>query len=208
MRQKVSIIRVFVLSVLAFTLIFLLNGCFREQPSEKPPIHLNPDMDYQPKFQPQEKNMFFENGMAMRESVEGTVAREELRDNSAFFAGIDSNGDTIAQMPIEVTSQTLERGRERFNIYCSPCHGTAADGKGLMVTEYKYAPPPNFYTEKVRQFHDGYFFNVITNGIRNMPSYRHQIPVADRWAIISYVRELQKNHEVVAEDTTHNMSKK
>lgn len=95
--------------------------------------------------------------------------------------------------------QLLQRGQERFNIYCSPCHGKTGDGKGIIV-QRGMLPPPSFHEARLLQAPDGHFFDVISNGIRNMPTYRHQIPVSDRWAIVAYLRALQRSQNATIND--------
>jgi mono/diheme cytochrome c family protein len=175
------------------------SGCFRERPSEKPPIHLVPDMDNQPKYKAQEENKFFDDGSAMRQPVPGTVARGQLREDAVYFTGLDENGDTVSTSPVKTEMQLLTRGQERFNLYCSPCHGRAGDGQGIMLSR-GYVPPPTFHSDRMRDLPDGYIFDVISNGVRNMPSYRQQIPVEDRWAIIAYFRALQRSQHATIED--------
>lgn len=177
----------------------LSGGCYRGEPSDKPPVHLNPDMDNQPKYKTQSEGDFFENRSAMRVPVEGTVAREWLREDDAFYRGKDSSGDFIASSPVPLTEAGLHRGRERFNIYCSVCHGAVGDGQGIMV-EKGYIPPPSFHQDRLRNMPDGEIFDGITNGIRNMPSYRTQIPVRDRWLIIWYIRALQMSQDASIDD--------
>jgi len=188
-----------VMLVIAAALLVLAAGCSRGRPSDKPPIHLNPNMDDQPKYKAQAESKFFANHATMRTPVEGTVARGELRENAAYYQGVDSKGNPIEHMPVEVTMPLLLRGQERFNIYCSPCHSRVGDGKGIMI-QRGYVPPPSFYQQYLIDSPDGHFFSVITNGIRNMPSYSHQIPVEDRWAIVAYLRALQRSHNATLED--------
>lgn len=193
--------------LLVFLLITLTaGGCFRGQPSRKPPIHLNPNMDHQPKYEAQQKSEFFTDGATMRIPVLGTVARGELRDDDVYYTGKDKNGKFIKKIPLDVTLQLLQRGQERFNIYCAPCHSRIGDGQGI-ISKYGYVPPVTFHSDRIRQMPDGEIFNVITNGVRNMPSYRHQIPVSDRWAIISYVRALQRSQNATVDDVPIQMRK-
>jgi mono/diheme cytochrome c family protein len=184
---------------LALFIPILLVGCFRGTPSEKPAIHLNPNMDDQERYDPQEKSPFFADGRVMRDLVEGTVARGELNEDDAYFRGKDENGNYLKIIPVEVTMALMTRGQERYDIYCSPCHSKAGDGKGI-VPKRGFLPPPSFFQENVLAFDDGYIYNVIANGVRNMPAYRKQIPVNDRWAIVAYVRALQKTHTATAND--------
>lgn len=178
------------LTVLAIAATAVLGAC-RGTPFQEPPIHLNPNMDYQPKFQPQEANAFFADNKANRPAVEGTVARGGLIDK-AFDLGLDNAGNPIAKMPVEMTKALILRGQNRYNIYCQPCHGGVGDGKGVVIT-YGYLPPPSFHEQRLVTAPDGHIYGVILNGIRTMPAYRHQVPVKDRWAIVAYIRALQKS---------------
>lgn len=200
MGKRTKIIRYdIVVVLLAATVAMVVSGCSRGTPSTTPPIHINPNMDDQPKYEPQETSAFFKDGKAMQTPVEGTVARENLRADDAFYRGKDANGKFLKNIPVEMTKSLLERGQERFNIYCSPCHSRVGDGKGIMVQK-GYVPPPSFHDDRIRNMPDGEIFNTITHGIRNMPSYAHQIPVKDRWAIISYIRALEKSQNATLED--------
>lgn len=181
------------------SLMILVFGCARERPSSKPPIHLNPNMDSQPKYKAQSENDFFENGSSMRPPVPGTVARGDLRADNALYLGQDSRGNFIKTNPLTVNMNLLKRGQERYDIYCSPCHSRVGDGRGIMV-ERGYVPPPSFHDERIRTMPDGQIFDVITHGIRNMPSYANQIPVMDRWAIIAYMRALERSQNATIDD--------
>ena len=178
---------------------FLISSCTRERPSEKPPIHLIKDMDNQPKYKTQAESKFYENDATMREPVPGTVARGQLRDNSIYFTGRNVDSSFVRKAPVEITTQLLMRGHERFDIYCSPCHSRVGDGKGIMV-DRGYLPPPSFHIDRLRNMPDGEIYNIITNGVRNMPSYGHQVPPDDRWAIVVYVRALQRSHNATIDD--------
>ncbi|UCD36875.1 MAG: cytochrome c [Fidelibacterota bacterium] len=173
-------------------MILVLVGC-RGSQSERPPIHLNPNMDNQPKVKAQSESHFFADGQAMRTPPEHTIARGELREDTRLYQGRDTNGEYITRSPLPASSESLNRGRERFGIYCTPCHGDWGDGMGA-ITRYKYPiPPTSIYDARILAMSAGEVYNVITNGVRNMPSYKAQIPVADRWHIVNYLRELQRN---------------
>ena len=188
-------------TVLLLIVLLIILGCGREKTSDKTPIHPNPNMDQQPKYKAQASSNFFEDGATMRPLIEGTVARGELREDTEYYLGRDSKGDFIAVAPVEYSMERLKRGQERFNIFCSPCHSKVGDGKGIMAKEdYQYVVPPNFHSDSVKQFTDGYIYDVISNGVRNMPSYKHQIPVDDRWSIILYLRTLQMSHNATIND--------
>ncbi len=179
-------------SMLTLVMI-LIVGC-RGSHSTKPPIHLNPNMDSQDKFKAQSVNSFFADSSAMRLPVEGTIAQNKYFGDSKYNSGKDIDGNFIDN-PELLTVELINRGGERFNIYCAVCHGIKGDGRG-NITKYKYPiPPTSFQQEWLIEKKDGHYYNVITNGIRTMPSYKHQIPVKDRWAIISYVRKLQESEK-------------
>ncbi|MCK5124678.1 MAG: cytochrome c [candidate division Zixibacteria bacterium] len=187
--------------IMLLIVMLVIFGCSREKVSDKTPIHLNPNMDHQPKYKAQAASDFFENGSAMRPLVEGTVAQGWLREDIKYYTGKDKKGNFISTAPVEISMDRLKRGQERFNIFCSPCHSRVGDGKGIMAKEdYQYVVPPNFHSDSVMQFTDGYIFNVVSNGVRNMPSYKHQIPVDDRWSIVLYLRALQKSHNATIDD--------
>jgi mono/diheme cytochrome c family protein len=164
----------------------------RGSASSRPPIHVNPNMDVQPRAEPQAASGFFYDGAEMRAPVEGTVARGELHDGGAYWTGLDANG-FAATVPMPVDEAVRARGHRRFDIYCAACHDKNGTGKGILFERGKI-PTPSFHTDRLRQAPDGYLFGVITNGFGLMPSYAYPIPVADRWAIIAYLRELQARH--------------
>jgi mono/diheme cytochrome c family protein len=134
----------------------------------------------------------------MRTPPEGTVPRGFVNADQAYFEG-KAGEDFIAHNPRPITEELLKRGQNRFNIYCAPCHDRTGSGKG-MVIGYGFVPPPSFHIDRVRQFADGYIFNVITHGVRNMPAYGPQIPVDDRWAIVAYLRALERSQNASLAD--------
>ena len=175
----------------ALALVLLsLSGCARGCTSSRPPIHLNPTMDVQPRYEPQAGSAFFYNGAEMRPPVPGTVARGELRDSGPYWTGKDAGGAFITAIPMAVDDRVRARGAERFDIYCAACHDKGGDGKGILFERGK-VPTPSFHIDRLRQMPDGQIFDTITNGFGLMPSYRYPIPVADRWAIIVHLRALQ-----------------
>ncbi|HYE57263.1 MAG TPA: cytochrome c [Rhodothermales bacterium] len=175
-------------------------GC-RGMESSRPPIHVVPNMDWQERFDPQEANPFFADGRAMRMPVAGTIARGYLRADAAFNTGRSASGAYVAQMPVPLTRELLLRGQQRYNIYCSVCHGKAGDGQGIIMTgQYGYTPAPSYHEDRLRTVEDGYLYHVATNGVRSMPGYAQQVPVADRWAIVAYIRALQRSQNAGATD--------
>jgi hypothetical protein len=180
-----------VFGALAFTSLFVLTGCARGCTSSRPPIHLNPSMDDQPKVRPQAASSFFYNGASMREPVPGTVPIGGLKEDTAFFTGRGADGQFVAAIPHAVDEALLERGRQRYAIYCQPCHDARGDGQGILFQRGN-VPTASYHQEKYLKYADGQIFDVITNGTGLMAGYRWPIPPADRWAIVAHVRELQR----------------
>ncbi|MCX6829037.1 MAG: cytochrome c [candidate division Zixibacteria bacterium] len=197
MKTSCGNIKIFSAAVCA--LLLAMAGCGRGLPFEKPPSTIDRGMSKQPKYRPQAEGDFFPDKSTMRMPVPSTVAREELRRDDSYYQGKDSLGNFVRKAPVALTMQILKRGRERFDIYCSPCHSRLGDGKGIMINR-GYLPPPSYHTDRLRQIEKGYIFDVISNGIRNMPAYRHQVPVADRWAIVLYLRALQRSQKAGLND--------
>lgn len=172
----------------------LMMAACRGAEKKAPPIHLNRNMDYQERFDAQEANAFFADNRSMRMPVPGTVARGMLRDDVRFYEGRTADGAFVDGLPIPTTMELLERGRERFDIFCALCHGGSGDGEGIITSgNYGFTPAPTFHDDRLRGESDGHMYNVIANGVRTMPAYGHQIPVADRWAIVAYIRALQRS---------------
>tara|TARA_Y100001968_G_scaffold210775_1_gene193991 strand:- start:137 stop:790 length:654 start_codon:yes stop_codon:yes gene_type:complete len=172
--------------------LVLFSGC-RGWESSEPPVHLNQNMDTQPKLKPYRNSEFFSDGRAMRTPPEGTVARGKLKADDHLYRGTEA-GEQVDTFPasLPVTASLLDRGQERYEIYCTPCHGQAGDGQGL-VSKRLPVQAPTFHSSYLYKQKLGHFFDVITNGIRSMPAYSHQVSEADRWAIVAYVRALQLN---------------
>ncbi|GIV14752.1 MAG: hypothetical protein KatS3mg022_0187 [Armatimonadota bacterium] len=150
------------------------------------------DMWHQPKFKAQSANPFFPDGKTDRPLVANTVPVGYLRDNEAYYTGKVAN-KPVAQLPMPVTRDLLQRGQDRYNVFCQPCHGKVGDGQG-MIAQRGLAlrrPPASFHTDRLRAMPVGYFYDVITNGFGVMYSYASRIPPEDRWAIAAYVRVLQ-----------------
>jgi mono/diheme cytochrome c family protein len=162
--------------------------------STKPPIHVNPSMDNQPKARAQSESDFFYDGASMRVPVPGTVARGELREDRAFFEGKDADGKDLAHSPVEATAEVLARGADRYRIYCQPCHDPRGDGKGVLA-QRGGVPTTSIHDPKVLNALDGHVYNVITNGQGLMPAYRWPIAPADRWAIVAHVRQMQQQRQ-------------
>ena len=190
----------FLSSLLIAAVVLIGTGC-KGSLSEKPPVHLNQNMDFQERFDPQESNDFFADGRAMRAPVRGTVARGFLKEDTAYWTGRDASGSFVSDNPLTVDLALLERGREMYDIYCSVCHGLSGDGQGIIMTGgYGYVPAPTYHSEFLRAQSDGYFYDALTWGIRSMPGYGSQIKVEDRWAIVAYVRALQRSQSAAVGD--------
>jgi mono/diheme cytochrome c family protein len=184
------------LKIAAVVAAVFLTAC-RGQTSEDPPIHPNLNMDQQTRVEAQEYNEFFTDNRAMRQPVEGTMARGGLRQDKAMFEGINEDSSFIEENPIEITKEFLIRGQTQYETYCTPCHGVTGDGQGIVVTgQYGLVPPPSYHIDRLRNQGDGYMYSVIANGIRTMRPYAHQIEVKDRWAIVAYVRALQRSQNI------------
>ncbi len=147
-------------------------------------------MDSQPKYRAQAASDFFYDGATMRPPVAGTVARGELFEDTAFYTGLDEGGAHVAANPLAVDEALIERGKERFDIYCAVCHDARGTGKGVLWERAQIASA-NLHDERLRNLPDGQMFDVITNGLGLMSGYKYPIPPADRWAIVAYVRQLQ-----------------
>ena len=175
--------------------VVALSGCARGCTSSRPPIHLNPSMDDQPKVLAQTASTFFYDGSSMRQPVPGTVPIGGLKEDVAFFTGKGADGQFVATIPVTVpgtdNAALVERGRQRYVIYCQPCHDARGDGKGILFQRGN-VPTASFHQDKILKYPDGQIFDVITNGFGLMSGYRWPIPPADRWAIIAYVRELER----------------
>jgi mono/diheme cytochrome c family protein len=155
-------------------------------------------MANQPKYDPYEPSDFFADGMSARPRLAGTVARGEAGIDPYFETG-KINGQDGDAFPFPVTADVMQRGRERFNIYCSACHGRLGDGNG-MIPSRGYRRPPSYHTQALRAAKVGHFFDVMTNGFGAMPPYRTMIPPRDRWAIVSYIRALQLSQNATIDD--------
>ena len=186
-------------------LVVSLAG-FRGDISRKPPLEVFPDMDRQPKLRPMEPNGFFKNGMSSQPLVEGTVARSEAIDlgegkkvypfekDHVVVSGFASGTNTVASIPIPVTSQLMARGRTKYNISCLPCHGGQGDGNGV-VKYFGFGAIKDLHDPNVVKLNDGQLYRAITvgnlEGEGEMKGYANTLDVTDRWAVVAYLRALQ-----------------
>jgi mono/diheme cytochrome c family protein len=155
-------------------------------------------MQDQPRYKPLAESNFFADGRSERPTIDDTVARGQLRTDQARFTGKE-NGKEIDYFPIQISHDDLERGKERFDIYCSPCHGRLGDGNGMIV-ERGFRHPPTYHDDRLRTAPVGHFFDVITNGYGSMYSYGSRVPVDDRWRIAAYIRALQLSENAGPQD--------
>ena len=156
------------------------------------------DMHDQPKYIPLRESPFFSDDRSARPIVAGTVARGQLHADAMLYTGKQNGKDTDV-FPFPIDDRVMARGQERFNIYCSPCHGRTGRGDGMVVRR-GYRRPPTFHQDRLRDAPVGHFFDVITNGFGAMPDYAAQVRVEDRWAIIAYVRALQLSEHATQAD--------
>jgi mono/diheme cytochrome c family protein len=173
-------------------------------------IQIIPDMDQQPKFKAQSMNVLFADTRAARPIVPGAVAHSADPSDERVLLGKD-RGQWVTAIPIPVTDALMRRGRERFDIYCAPCHGLTGAGNGMVarradaLQEGTWTPPSSMHDPTVTARPVGHLYNTITNGIRNMPAYGAQIRVDDRWAIVAYVRALERSQRATADDVPPEM---
>ena len=157
------------------------------------------EMYDQAKTKPLSEGTFFPNGQNARPLPKGTVARGFLREDKAMYAGIAPSGSFVSESPVPLTKELLERGHQRFDIFCSPCHGKQGNGLGMIV-QRGFKQHSSFHVDRLREQPIGYFFDVMTQGFGQMSSYASQVPPEDRWAIAVYLRALQlSQHAPVAE---------
>jgi mono/diheme cytochrome c family protein len=194
-----------------------LGGC-RGQSSEDPPVLLERNMYDSERYNPEAYSQFFPDHRTMRVPVEGTVARDRYEDDPEFATGLLADRSAYAMTIPQAVVQRggglekmLARGQERFGIYCAPCHGLTGDGKGMVICKRDkvtdpcesrgFPPLPSYEDPRIRFMPDGQLFATITHGVRTMPAYGPQIPIADRWAVVSYVRALQVSQMAVAKQS-------
>jgi mono/diheme cytochrome c family protein len=219
------VIRPVSLGCLALTVgaAMAICGC-RGQTSDDPPVQPERNMYDSERYNPESYSQFFADHRTMRSPVRGTVARDRYEDDPEIATGLlaDKSGYVLTLPPQVIQrgnglEKMLERGRQRFGIYCAPCHGLTGDGKGLVVCKRDkatdpcesrgFAPLPSYEDARIRQIPDGQLFATITHGVRTMPAYGPQIPIADRWAIVSYVRALQVSQMAEAKPSQPELQK-
>ena len=200
---------------LAFLVVLLISVMgFRGMKSTLPPIEVFPDMDHQAKYKPQAESKFFADGRTDRPIPAGTVpygrgtgvepGREfhdaaYLRADDFHYAGKNADGTFARGFPLEVTKDLIVRGQGRFDIYCLPCHGKLGDGQGITKS-YGMATTPTYHDDRIRNMPEGEIFNTITNGKNTMFPYADKLSPDDRWAVVAYVRALQRARHATIDD--------
>ena len=193
---------------LAFLVLLTVSVMgFRGLRSTQPPIEVFPDMDRQAKYKPQATSKFFADGRAARVPDAGTVPRgrttaadpDFLRADDAHYAGKNADGSFVRGFPVEVTQQLVERGQNRYQIYCQPCHGAVGDGNGI-TKQYGMVATPSYHDDRLRNMAEGEIFNTITHGKNTMMPYADKLSPDERWAVIAYVRALQRAHHAKIDD--------
>ncbi len=162
------------------------------------------DMHDQPKYIPLRPSGFFADGRSARPLPEHTIARGHLQEDTLLFTGKGADGKDSSVFPFPVTGEVIERGRDRFNIYCTPCHGQLGMGNG-MITKRGFRNPPSYHIDRLRKAPPGYMFDVITNGAGAMQDYSAQVDVKDRWAIVAYIKVLQYSQNASLTDIPADM---
>ncbi len=179
--------------------------------SRKTPLYIFPDMKRQLKLRPQEPNAFFANGISSQLPVAGTVAQRKpimvggqpvyyYEDSPVNTGRVTGSTNFVETNPMPITGELLQRGRQRFTIYCSPCHGAQADGNGITKKVGAMAVVANLHDKRIVELADGEIFNTITHGKNLMGAYGPNVPTEDRWAIIAYLRALQLSHLGTVDD--------
>jgi len=193
-----------IMTALALIPIVLIAKA-RTTHSPVPRVEIIPDMDNQPKYKAQSSNFMFADKRGMRPPIPGTVARGELHEDEHLYRGI-VDGEWAETFPMPVTEELMARGRNRYEIYCIVCHGASGHGDGIVnkraleLQMGTWVPPSDLHTDLVRERPLGHIFNTTTNGIRNMSGYASQISTEDRWAVVAYVRALQRSQRATIDD--------
>lgn len=194
-------------NVLWTGVVVLVGLSCRGWESEKPPVHLIHNMDTQEKVRPFRKDTtgLFPEGRTMLAPVEGTVAIGQLNDDDAWFKGTDEKGEFVIKLPASIKGddgapkpEVIARGKDRYKVFCAPCHGPNGDGDGVVNTSKGLlVPPPSMHSERVRELFNGKLYAAMAVGVNNgnMASYAAQLPVEDRWAVVAFVRDLERQKD-------------
>jgi len=205
--RNVYLVTAFVV-VLAVSILGFRGTKFTQPPMDVFPEWAFPGMKRQPKPRPQGESTFFADGRADRPLPAGVVSRNPLRNDDALYAGKAADGSWVRGFPVAVDATRMARGKERYTIYCSPCHGAVGDGNGI-TKQYGMGATPTYHDDRLRKMAEGEIFNTITHGSpnKNMQSYADKLLPEDRWAVILYVRALQRAQTGTTADVTADAGK-
>lgn len=197
------------LVVLTLSVLGFRGAKFTQPPMDVFPEWAFPGMKRQPKYLPQSESKFFADGRTDRPLPAGVVSRDALRNDDALYAGKAADGSWVRGFPVavNVNSALIARGKDRFTIYCAPCHGALGDGNGI-TKQYGMGATPTYHDDRLRQMAEGEIFDTITHGKTNMLPYADKLKPEDRWAVILYVRALQRAQNATAADVTDTAARK
>jgi mono/diheme cytochrome c family protein len=185
--------------------VLMLTGCGSGK-SRRPQFEVWDDMRRQEKFKPQQQTTLFSDGRTSRRAPEGVVARGYLKDDGVMHTGLENPITYAGRNPLPIDAGLLKLGQARFNVYCTPCHDRAATGKGIVALKTPSWQPSNLHGERTKRMSDGEIFYILSNGKRSMPAYKYQIASEkDRWAIVAYVRALQRMSSGSIDDVPANL---
>ena len=205
------------LAILAVSMVAVVGVLgFRGSHSRKPSLYIFPDMEWQLKLRPQKPNGFFTNGLSSQYHLPGTIARSTplatpagavypFEDSPVNTGQLTGTTNFIENNPLPISAELLQRGRQRFTINCSPCHGALADGNGITKKIGAMAIVANLHDKRIVEMADGELFYVVSNGRGNMQGYAANVTIADRWAIIAYLRALQLTHLGTIDDVPQDL---
>lgn len=189
--------------LLSLVVLAALTGCRAGR--NTPPVMVWDDMKFQPKYKPQQASKFFADKYASRRPPEGTVAQGMLLVDDAYHWGVTSK-QYVGRNPEPITKALLEQGHNKYNVYCAPCHSRIGDGKGIIAARAgAVLVPANLLEARLLQYNDGEIYHVVSEGRRTMQGYRNQMSDHDRWAIVAYVRALQRASHSTAADVPSNL---
>ena len=193
-----------------FIMLFFVvgDGDWRGWRSEKPPLHLNPNMDFNASIKPQEDPLLPPENVqpwGNEQSFKFKSNRADfIKNDGVFYEGKNMDGTWVTRIPVQVNNQLMLRGQDRYNIFCTPCHGLDGAGQGA-VTQRGWIIPAAYWDSRILNYRDGELFNIVSHGVRTMPGYAQQLTESDRWAIVAYVKALQKTHTARMSDVPEKM---
>jgi cytochrome c5 len=175
----------------AVAALSLALGACSNFTSRQPPLQVWPDMKRQDKYKAQGASQFFADGRASRRPVEGTVSQQSYRPDEAYSTGVSADGVYAARNPEPFTAELLRQGQTKFNVYCAPCHDRTGSGRGIVPSKVVWVPG-DLHDARISNFVDGELYHIISYGRRTMPAYRYQMNEKERWAVVAYIRALQR----------------